>query len=184
MTPPTIGSWTREELAEDLIIRVPDRKPGRYNVGSTVLALVILAGIFGASSYTFSMVSNAPDATAAGTADWLVSPQKEEENTYLQAESVYHAFVEATYEQVDPELETMIREQFFDAIRKYFPEVPEHWYRRSMEILQRAKFGGKKLAPYEIYTLDCFEKKSRRMVYKKQNVGGKLWLRYGLCVGK
>lgn len=113
MTSPTIGSWTREELAEDLIIRVPDRKPGRYNVGSTVLALVILAGIFGASSYTFSMVSKAPDATAAGTADWLVSPQKEEENTYLQAESVYHAFVEATYEQVDPELETMIREQFF-----------------------------------------------------------------------
>lgn len=362
-------------------------------------------GIFGASSYTFSMVSKAPDATAAGTADWLTSPQKEEENTYLQAESVYHVFVEATYEQVDPELETLIREQFFadtpadtmdfqevttqirqvlrmqtclntapaslpkgedyltwflteeqegnavayaaaavlayrvagdparyvegyhlaeqekndavltsqsahawaevyvsgegwlpvevvpgmytetytnqmvegkpayqvgtsrqddglqaaegtgngsskkeepeedkdlpgllanivlvilyggfflylllelqrairvqirrrqkemengeiaeyyvnafrelaavagvrteemtsseqffDAIRKHFPEVPERWYRRSMEILQRAKFGGKKLAPYEIYTLDCFEEKSHRMVYKK-----------------
>ncbi|WP_443649396.1 hypothetical protein [Blautia faecicola] len=53
-----------------------------------------------------------------------------------------------------------------------------------MEILQRAKFGGKKLAPYEIYTLDCFEEKSHRMVYKKQNVGGKLWIRYGLCVEK
>lgn len=75
-------------------------------------------------------------------------------------------------------------EQFFDAIRKHFPEVPERWYRRSMEILQRAKFGGKKLAPYEIYTLDCFEEKSHRMVYKKQNVGGKLWIRYGLCVEK
>ena len=34
-------------------------------------------------------------------------------------------------------------EQFFDAIRKHFLEVPERWYRRSMEILQRAKFGGK-----------------------------------------
>lgn len=34
-------------------------------------------------------------------------------------------------------------EQFFDAIRKHFPEVPERWYRRSMESLQRAKFGGK-----------------------------------------
>lgn len=75
-------------------------------------------------------------------------------------------------------------EQFFDAIRKHFPEVPERWYRRSMEILQRAKSGGKKLAPYEIYTLDCFEEKSHRMVYKKQNVGGKLWIRYGLCVEK
>ena len=71
-----------------------------------------------------------------------------------------------------------------DAIRKHFPEVLERWYRRSMEILQRAKFGGKKLAPYEIYTLDCFEEKSHRMVYKKQNVGGKLWIRYGLCVEK
>lgn len=30
-----------------LYYSVPDRKPGRYNVGSTVLALVILAGIFG-----------------------------------------------------------------------------------------------------------------------------------------
>ena len=29
-----------------LYYSVPDRKPGRYNVGSTVLALVILAGIF------------------------------------------------------------------------------------------------------------------------------------------
>ena len=75
-------------------------------------------------------------------------------------------------------------EQFFDAIRKHFPEVPERWYRHLMEILQREKFGGKKLAPYEIYILDCFEEKSRRMVYKKQNVGGKLWLRYVLCVEK
>lgn len=30
-----------------LYYSVPDRKPGRYNVGSMVLALVILAGIFG-----------------------------------------------------------------------------------------------------------------------------------------
>ena len=382
------------------------------------------SGIFGASEYTFSMVSKAPDATAAGAAEWLTNPQNEEENTYLQTESVYHAFVEATYEEVAPELETLINEQFFadtpadtmdfqevttqirqvlrmqtrlntaptslpqgedyltwflteaqegnavayataavlayrvagyparyvegyhlaeqeendavltsqnahawaevyvsgegwlpvevvpgmytetytnqmvegkaayqvgtsrqddglqaaegsgngsskkeepeennnlpglltnivlailyggffcylllelqrairlqmrrrqkekelengeiaeyyvnafgelaavvgirmeemasseqffDAIRKHFPEVPDRWYRRSMEIIQKARFGGKKLAPYEIYTLDCFEKESSRMVYKTQKIGGKLWLRYGLCVEK
>lgn len=109
--------------------------------------------------------------------------QKEMENGEI-AEYYVNAFRElAAVAGVRTE-EMTSSEQFFDAIRKHFPEVPERWYRRSMEILQRAKFGGKKLAPYEIYTLDCFEKKSRRMVYKKQNVGGKLWLRYGLCVGK
>lgn len=381
-------------------------------------------GIFGASEYDFTMVSKAPDATAAGAAEWLTNPQEEKENTYVQAESVYHAFAESAYEQVDPEQETLINEQFFtdtpademnfqevttqirqvlrmqthlnptpatlpegedyltwflteekegnavayataavlayrvagyparyvegyhlaeqekneavltssdahawvevyvsgegwlpvevvpgmytetytnqmvegkpayqvgtsrqddglqtaegsgsgsnqqekpkenrdlpgilanialailyggfllylllelqrairlqihrrqkekalengevaeyyvkafrdlaaiagisnkdtttseaffEEIRKCFPEIPERWYRRSMEIIQRARFGGKELAPYETYTLECFEEESRHMVYKKQNVGGKLWLRYGLCVEK
>lgn len=108
--------------------------------------------------------------------------QKEMENGEI-AEYYVNAFRElAAVAGVRTE-EMTSSEQFFDAIRKYFPEVPERWYRRSM-ILQRAKFGGKKLAPYEIYTLDCFEEKSHRMVYKKQNVGGKLWIRYGLCVEK
>lgn len=109
--------------------------------------------------------------------------QKEMENGEI-AEYYVNAFRElAAVAGVRIE-EMTSSEQFFDAIRKHFPEVPERWYRRSMEILQRAKFGGKKLAPYEIYTLDCFEEKSHRMVYKKQNVGGKLWIRYGLCVEK
>lgn len=109
--------------------------------------------------------------------------QKEMENGEI-AEYYVNAFRElAAVAGVRTE-EMTSSEQFFDAIRKHFPEVPERWYRRSMEILQRAKFGGKKLAPYEIYTLDCFEEKSHRMVYKKQNVGGKLWIRYGLCVEK
>ena len=68
-------------------------------------------------------------------------------------------------------------EQFFDAIQ-LFPA--ERWYRRSMPIL-RARIRGKILL-YEIY-IGLFRGKSHRMVYKKQNVGGKLWITT-VCVAK
>lgn len=68
--------------------------------------------------------------------------QKEMENGEI-AEYYVNAFRELVAVAGVRIEEMTSSEQFFDAIRKHFLEVPERWYRRSMEILQRAKFGGK-----------------------------------------
>lgn len=70
-------------------------------------------GFFGADEYTFACVDGAPTADTAALAAWVEKPSGAGEENYLDAESVYHSFVEEYYTQVDGELEAVIGELFF-----------------------------------------------------------------------
>ena len=68
---------------------------------------------FGSFHYLFNMISGTGTAEAVYPASWLESPSDETENQYLDAEAVYHSFVEDNYMEVSEELEPTIREFFF-----------------------------------------------------------------------
>ena len=67
----------------------------------------------GASYYEFHMADAVGTADEVHPAGWLENAQDEEENQYLDAESVYHSFAEDAYFDVDDELKDVIDEMFF-----------------------------------------------------------------------
>ncbi len=68
---------------------------------------------FGENEYSFMLPDNAPTAAEAATAEWLQEPGEGERKKYLEAESVYHAFVEDYYLDVDENTKRWIKEMFF-----------------------------------------------------------------------
>lgn len=70
-------------------------------------------GFFGARSYEFQAVNEAPSADELVPALWLKNPSGEKEETYLGAETVYHSFAEEYYTEVDDELRGVIENLFF-----------------------------------------------------------------------
>jgi len=73
-------------------------------------------GLLGLNAYSFSAYTDAPDADSAMPADWLMKPSGEQENEYLDAESIYRSFVYDTYTQIDPDLENLVTETFYERI--------------------------------------------------------------------
>lgn len=69
---------------------------------------------FGASEYAFGMSQNAPNAQEAVASSWLKSPQNEMQTEYLNAEQVYHSFVENGYLDVNETIKNTIETFFFD----------------------------------------------------------------------
>lgn len=63
-------------------------------------------------------------------------------------------------------------------VEKCFPGVRREEYFRVDELLQKYRFGGMELAPYEIRVLCGFEEHMEQSLYKKQKLPGKLKLRY------
>ena len=47
-----------------------------------------------------------------------------------------------------------------------------------IKLVQKARFGGMVLKPYEMYTLECFVEHLKKALYEKQNFVGKIRLRY------
>ncbi len=68
---------------------------------------------FGAENYSFTMTAEEQTADKVVYADWLGHPGSDTENTYLDAEAVYHAFTDTFYKEVPEETETLIQEIFF-----------------------------------------------------------------------
>jgi len=70
-------------------------------------------GFFGEEKYSFLLPDDAPTAAEVTMAAWLQEPGKGERKKYLEAESVYHAFAEDYYLDVDENTKEWLREMFF-----------------------------------------------------------------------
>lgn len=68
--------------------------------------------------------------------------------------------------------------ELWEQIEKNFSGIEEEEYERMIKLVQKARFGGMQLKPYELYTLECFTKHLKEALYEKQNLLGKIRLRY------
>lgn len=68
--------------------------------------------------------------------------------------------------------------ELWEQIEKNFSGIEQEEYERMLKLVQKARFGGMALKPYEMYTLECFTKHLKEALYEKQNFIGKLRLRY------
>lgn len=71
------------------------------------------SGFLGSHRYTFTEVSDLLPAELQQQSSWVTAPATEAEEAYLQAESVYRAFVYRSYTQVDEGLAPLIQELFW-----------------------------------------------------------------------
>ena len=51
-------------------------------------------------------------------------------------------------------------------------------YERVVELLQKVRFGGKKLKPYEMHTLECFMKRLAGSLSRQAGLWGRFRVRY------
>ena len=70
------------------------------------------------------------------------------------------------------------------AIIKAYPQVNSFEYRRVITLIQKSRFGGKTLKPYENHTLICFIHKISHLLWRKQSFFGKILLRYVYIIPK
>lgn len=82
---------------------------------------------FGVQNYRFRTAAEAPAADEAVPAQWLGNGVEEDQRQYLEAEAVYHSFVEEYYLEVGEELRAVIQEMFFrDGQDMDFQELTSH----------------------------------------------------------
>lgn len=74
---------------------------------------VLSHALQGAAYYQFQMCTGDQTAEKLTAADWLMNPEGEAEDTYLNAEAVYHSFVEEYDMEFDADTEEIINEFFF-----------------------------------------------------------------------
>jgi transglutaminase-like putative cysteine protease len=70
--------------------------------------------LFGVRQYSFTALVGAPSAEEVLTDSWLQDPETEAQTAYVQAEAVYHQFVEENYLSIDPAVKAVIDQMFFD----------------------------------------------------------------------
>lgn len=70
------------------------------------------------------------------------------------------------------------------AIIKSYPQVSSFEYQRVISLIQKSRFGGKTLKPYEYHTLICFIHKISHLLWRKQSFFGKILLRYVYIIPK
>lgn len=71
------------------------------------------SGFLGAKKYSYKEVKNAANADEVTISDWIQAPETETQKRYVEAESVYHYFVEENYMDIDEQLKSVIDEMFF-----------------------------------------------------------------------
>ena len=74
---------------------------------------VLSTAFFGASSYSFQVMPEAPSAETFYPAEWMENATEKNQISYLKAESVYHSFAEDNYKTVDAELKPVLTEFFY-----------------------------------------------------------------------
>ena len=68
--------------------------------------------------------------------------------------------------------------ELWEQIETNFSDIEQEEYERMIKLVQKARFGGMVLKPYEMYTLECFVEHLKKALYEKQNFVGKIRLRY------
>lgn len=68
--------------------------------------------------------------------------------------------------------------ELWEQIEKNFSGIEQEEYERMLKLVQKARFGGMALKPYEMYTLECFTNHLKEALYQKQNLIGEIRLRY------
>lgn len=63
-------------------------------------------------------------------------------------------------------------------IEEKIPGISRDEYDRVVQLLQKVRFGGKHLLPYEIHTLDCFGERLLQALFRQKGVWGKFKMRY------
>ena len=71
------------------------------------------ASFFGVRRYQFQVPEDTATADSQIPGNWLENPSGKEEESYAQAESVYHSFVTDSYTEISDELKNRIQEKFF-----------------------------------------------------------------------
>ena len=68
--------------------------------------------------------------------------------------------------------------ELWEQMQSRFPGIAKEEYDRTVELLQKARFGGIELKPYEYHTLECYRIKLCQGLYAGKGKAGKLILRY------
>lgn len=68
--------------------------------------------------------------------------------------------------------------ELWTEMEQAFPGIRKDEQERAVELLEKAGFGGVRLQPDELHTLDCFQKHLQQALYKKAGSVRRLWLRY------
>lgn len=76
-------------------------------------AMVQSKELFGAGSYTLTLVLDAPTAEAAYPAAWIETASDGDAAVYQQAELTYHAFAESCYLDLSEDTKALIEQLFF-----------------------------------------------------------------------
>ena len=63
-------------------------------------------------------------------------------------------------------------------VEEKIPGISREEYERVIQLIQKVRFGGKKLMPYEIHTLNCFAKSLLHALNQRKGVWGRLKTRY------
>lgn len=71
------------------------------------------ASFFGVRRYQFQVPEDTATADSQIPGNWLENPSGKKEESYAQAESVYHSFVTDSYTEISDELKNRIQEKFF-----------------------------------------------------------------------
>lgn len=69
-------------------------------------------------------------------------------------------------------------QELWEIVGEKFPGITYREYMRTIEIIQKVRFGGKELLPYEKHTLRCFHEHVILEWYKNSGRLKKAWLRY------
>ena len=59
--------------------------------------------------------------------------------------------------------------KLWNEVHEALPALEKEEYDRALELVQKARFGGKNLRPHEWHTLRCFQQKMRTLLYEKGN---------------
>ena len=73
-------------------------------------------------------------------------------------------------------------EELKEEVRAKLPAIPIQAYERTVELIQKSRFGGRELKPYEKHTLRVFEEQMHRAIYQNRNMIERLMLRYWYAV--
>ncbi len=65
-----------------------------------------------------------------------------------------------------------------EQVEEKIPGISREEYERVIQLIQKVRFGGKKLMPYEIHTLNCFAKSLLLALQRSKGLWGKLKTRY------
>lgn len=67
-------------------------------------------------------------------------------------------------------------------VEEKLPGISRQEYVRAVQLIQKVRFGGKKLLPYEVHTLSCFADRLQQALYRNKGIWGRMKVRYWYAI--